>query len=181
VAKVLSLSARMHGDPPPSSVVGGSNWISRRMLMAMPRSTRKLLIFLLPYGMLVGLPNDGFLIFGAGQRDLDFATEVVQVNRVGFVSCRTRVGFVVEQVNRGGFVSCRTCLHLEVDQVNRRGFVSCRTRVGFVVEQVNRWGFVSCRTCLHLEVDQVNRRGFVSCRTHADFGVEQGVTVVHAV
>jgi hypothetical protein len=61
----------------------------------------------------------------AGQRDLSCATEVVQVNRGGFVSCLTRVGFVVEQVNRRGFVSCRACLHLEVDQVNRVGFVSC--------------------------------------------------------
>jgi hypothetical protein len=73
-----------------------------------------------------------FLDFGAGQRDLDFATEVVQVNRGGFVSCRsTRVGFVVEQVNRRGFVSCRMCSHLEVDQVNRRGFVSCHTHEDF--------------------------------------------------
>jgi hypothetical protein len=52
MAEVLSPSARMHGNPP-SSVVVGSNWTSRRMLMAMPRNSRRLLIFLLPYSMLV--------------------------------------------------------------------------------------------------------------------------------
>jgi hypothetical protein len=48
------------------------------------------------------------LDFGAGQSDLGFAKEVVQMNRGGFVSCRTRADFGVEHINRWGFASCHS-------------------------------------------------------------------------